>query len=222
MQKILIIGEESVAQLLRTKLDNKGFEIEVSDGDEEEDFRDYDIIFDLNFDDDAENFPIYAGLRDKIIFLSTVKQSLSESSYIYPEKVRSKLFGINAIAYYLESDIWELSAFRGNEWSIAEDFMKKIGQKMISVDDRVGMWQPRRDFLAFNETIKLCDEGAVINYNTNQSVLKEFERIDTIGVTDIFETLMAIYEDTKEVKYLPCPLLKKKYLRNHLMVVKGK
>lgn len=222
MQKILIIGEESVAQLLRTKIDTKGFEIEVSDGDEEEDFRDYDIIFDLNFDDDAENFPIYAGLRDKLIFLSTVKQTLSESSYIYPEKVRSKLFGINALEYYLNSDTWELSAFRANEWNIAEEFIKKIGQKIIMVDDRVGMWQPRRDFLAFNETIKLCDEGAVLNYNFNPSIIKEFEQIDAIGVTDIFESLMAIYEDTKEIKYLPCPLLKKKYLRNHLMVVKAK
>lgn len=222
MQKILIIGEESVAQLLRTKLDNKGFEIEVSDGDEEEDYRDYDILFDLNFDDDAENFPIYAGLRDKLIFLSTVKQSLSESSYIYPEKVRSKLFGINAIEFYLNSNSWELSAFRANEWVIAEQFMNKIGQKFISVDDRVGMWQPRRDFLAFNETIKLCEEGAIINYNSNPFILAEFEKIDTVGVTDVFEVLMAIYEDTKEIKYLPCPLLKKKYLRNHLMVVKGK
>lgn len=222
MQKILIIGEESVAQLLRTKLDNKGFEIEVSDGDEEEDFREYDILFDLNFDDDAENFPIYAGLRDKLIFLSTVKQSLSESSYIYPEKVRSKLFGINAIEFYLNSNSWELSAFRANEWVSAEQFMNKIGQKFISVDDRVGMWQPRRDFLAFNETIKLCEEGAILNYNSNPFILAEFEKIDTVGVTDVFEVLMAIYEDTKEIKYMPCPLLKKKYLRNHLMVVKGK
>lgn len=222
MQKILIIGEESVAQLLRTKLDNKGFEIEVSDGDEEEDFRDYDILFDLNFDDDAENFPIYAGLRDKLIFLSTVKQTLSESSYIYPEKVRSKIFGINAIEFYINSNSWELSAFRANEWVIAEQFMNKISQKFISVDDRVGMWQPRRDFLAFNETIKLCEEGAVLNYNSNPFILAEFEKIDDIGVTAVFEVLMAIYEDTKEIKYLPCPLLKKKYLRNHLMVLKGK
>jgi hypothetical protein len=219
MQKILIIGEEIIAQVLRKKLDNKGYEIEVSDGDEEEDFRDYDIIFDLNFDDDAENFPIYAGLRDKLIFLSTVKQTLGESSYIYPEKVRSKLVGINAIEHYLDSTTWELSAFRANEWQVIEEFMKSIQQAFIAVEDAVGMWRPRRDFLAFNETIKLCGEGAITNYNSNKLIQEEFQLIDKIGVTSVFETLMAIYEDTKEIKYLPSALLKKKYLRNHLMYV---
>jgi 3-hydroxybutyryl-CoA dehydrogenase len=220
MQKILIIGEETIAQVLRKKLEiNEGFEIEVSDGDEEEDFRDYDIIFDLNFDDDAENFPIYAGLRDKLIFLSTVKQTLSESSYIYPEKVRSTLVGINAIEFYLDHANWELSAFRANEWQAIDAFMKKINQAYIAVEDVVGMWRPRRDFLALNETIKLCGEGAIINYNSNPLIQEEFKKIDAIGVTNLFETLMAIYEDTKEIKYIPCTLLKKKYLRNHMMFV---
>jgi hypothetical protein len=45
-----------------------------------------------------------------------------------------------------------------------------------------------------------------------------FRQIDTYQITPIFETLMAIYEDTKDVKFLPSQLLKKKYLRNHQLV----
>ena len=55
MQKILIIGEESRKDELLKVLDASKFEIEYSDGDEEEDFDLYDIIFDLNFDDDNES-----------------------------------------------------------------------------------------------------------------------------------------------------------------------
>ena len=216
MEKILIIGEENRSQLLRKKLDTKSFEIEVSDGDDEEDFKEFDIIFDLNFDDDSENFPIYAGLRDKLFFLSSVKQSLSESAYIYPAKVRSHIFGINAIEHYLKTDIIELSAYRKNEWSKALDFMAKFDLKIIQVEDAVGMYRPRVDFLALNEKIKLLNEN-VISLES-EFFQKEFQFIDQIGVTPIFEVLMAIYEDTKEVNYLPNPLLKKKYLRNHSFV----
>ena len=170
----------------------------------------------MNFDDDSENFPIYAGLRDKLIFLSSVKQSLSESAYIYPAKVRSHIFGINAIEHYLKTDIIELSAYRKNEWSKALDFMAKFDLKIIQVEDAVGMYRPRVDFLALNEKIKLLNEN-VISLES-EFFQKEFQFIDQIGVTPIFEVLMAIYEDTKEVNYLPNPLLKKKYLRNHSFV----
>jgi len=216
MEKILIIGEENLSQLLRKKLDNKGFEIEISDGDDEEDFKEFDVIFDLNFDDDSENFPIYAGLRDKLIFLSAVKQSLSESAYIYPAKVRSYIFGINALEHYLNTNTVELSAYRKNEWSKATEFMAKFGLTAIQVEDAVGMYRPRVDFLALNEKIKLLNESII---SLDQTFFqKEFQFIDEIGVTSIFEVLMAIYEDTKDANYLPCPLLKRKYLRNHSFV----
>ena len=67
-----------------------------------------------------------------------------------------------------------------------------------------------------NEKIKLLNEN-VISLES-EFFQKEFQFIDQIGVTPIFEVLMAIYEDTKEVNYLPNPLLKKKYLRNHSFV----
>ena len=34
---------------LRKKIDNKAFDIEISDGDDDEDFKEYSVIFDLNF-----------------------------------------------------------------------------------------------------------------------------------------------------------------------------
>lgn len=216
MQKILIIGEENLSQLLRKKLDHKDFEIEVSDGDDEEDFREFNIIFDLNFDDDSENFPIYAGLRDKLIFLSSVKQSLSEAAYIYPTKVRSKIFGMNCLEYYMNSNVIEFSAYRKNEIQFAIDFFSKFNLQHIPVEDIVGMYRPRIDFLSFNEKIKLLNED-VISLD-EMYYRSEFQMIDQIGVTPLFEVLMAIYEDTKEVCYLPNSLLKRKYLRNHSFV----
>lgn len=217
MKSILIIGEESRTRYLKGFLNNNGLDPQISDGDEEEDFKEFDIIFDLNFDDDSENFPIYAGLKDKLIFLSSVKQSLSEAAYTYSVKVRSRIFGINAIDHYLKQDVWELSAYRGNEWSLVEEFMKSIQKSFIQVEDSIGMYRPRIDFLRFNECITLLEKG-VISSPLAHGTRCDFEWIDQIGATDIFETLTAIYEDTKDIKYNPVPLLKRKYLRNHRFI----
>lgn len=217
MNSILLIGDEPKCKYLQSIIATKGFQVEISDGDEEEDFKDYDIIFDLNFDDDHENFPIYASLRDKLIFLSAAKQNLSEMAYLYQAKVRSKIFGINAIQHYLSSPFWEISSFRPNEMEAAILFLQKLDIKLIEVQDIVGMYRPRVDFLAFNETIKLLQEGFITDKSSY--VLNSLKQIDQIGVTDIFETLMAIYEDTREAKYLPNTLLKKKYLRNHKFIL---
>jgi len=37
-----------------------------------------------------------------------------------------------------------------------------------------------------------------------------FEWCDKIGISDVFETLTALYEDTKDERYKICPLLKTK------------
>lgn len=218
MQNILIIGDENRAQIIRKAIPESLFQVDISDGDSEEDFKDYDIIFDVNCDDDSENFPIYTQMRDKLIFLSTVKQTLSELAYIYPSKVRSRLYGINSLAHYLHSDVWEISCYRASDTSYADDFLKQIKKQYILVDDSVGMYRPRVEFLAINERVQLLEEGKLPQGITHPYLEKEFKRMDEIGVTDIFESLMAMYEDTKDMKYQPTSLLKKKYLRNHRFV----
>ncbi len=218
MQNILIIGEENKSQALKLQLEGTLYTVALSDGDEEEDFKEFDIIFDLNFDDDSENFPIYASLRDKLVFLSSVKQSLSEAAYIYPSKVRSKIFGLNCISYFLQSSYWELSAYRANETMAAEEFLKSIKKEHIWVEDKVGMYRPRTEFLGYNEKTIVLEEGSLPMGLQNPIIIEEFRKIDNIGITDVFETLMAIYEDTKDIKYCPTSLLKKKYLRNHHFV----
>jgi len=217
MKKILVIGEEEKVHQLLPKIENKGFEIEISDGDEEEDFKEYDVIFDLNFDDDSENFPIYAGLREKIVILSTVKQSIAEASYVFPAKVRSYIFGFNALPIFIEDDTWEISCFRANEIEHFQKFANSINIQYLQVADRVGMFRPRSLFVSLNERAK-CVEEQIVWQKENELVNQWLKEIDYYGVTSVFETLVSIFEDTKDFRYFPCALLKQKYLRNHQFV----
>ena len=70
--KVLLVGETDRTDAFRLRLANQPqVEIEVSDGDSDEDFDEYDVIFDLNFDDDNSNLPIYATLKEKHVFEPT-------------------------------------------------------------------------------------------------------------------------------------------------------
>ena len=45
-----------------------------------------------------------------------------------------------------------------------------------------------------------------------------FEWADRIGLEDIYTTLEAVYDDTKDERYKICPLLKTKYLRDEIFI----
>lgn len=221
--RILIVGEEGRRNFLREKFSRQcpQIETELSDGDAEEDFEQYDAIFDLNFDDDSENFSIYASLRNKPIFVSALKQQLAEAVYIAGGKVRCQLFGINALPYFLQNDVWEISVFRKFEIPELEKLMHCFNQKWLPVEDRVGLVKARVIFMIINEACYTLQEGTAgiedidtaMKQGTNYP-FGPFEWCDKIGITDVFETLSALYEDTKDERYKICPLLKTKYLRN--------
>lgn len=219
--KILVTGEEGRAKELRTKLLPTGFEIDYSDGDEDEDYKDYDCIFDLNFDDDISNLSIYAGLKDKPVFVSAAKLSLNEAVYASGAKVKCMLFGINAIPGFLAQPKWEVSVYRKFQTPELDKLMKKLGVDYLPVEDRVGMIKPRIIFMIINEACYTLQEGTAsiedidmgMKLGTNYPY-GPFEWCDKIGITPVFETLAALYEDTKDERYKICPLLKTKYLRN--------
>ena len=111
--KILLVGEPNRVTEMRTRLaTGKDLEIEISDGDSEEDFEFYDVIFDLNFDDDPSNMEIYAGLKDKPVFVNAVKLQLAEALFTVEEKIRCQLFGINALSTFPLQSKWEISLYR--------------------------------------------------------------------------------------------------------------
>lgn len=220
--RILATGEEFRVNELRQRLISvQDLELDYSDGDEEEDYREYDAIFDLNFDDDYSNLPIYAGLKEVPVFVSAVKTTLAEAVYATNSKVKCRLFGINALPGFLEQPKWEISLYRKFETPELERLLKNLKVDFLPVEDRVGLVKPRIIFMIINEACYTLQEGTAsiedidmgMKLGTNYPY-GPFEWCDKIGITPVFETLAALYEDTKDERYKICPLLKSKYLRN--------
>lgn len=220
--KILLIGDPNRVNEMRTRLSlGKDLEIEISDGDSDEDFDFYDVIMDLNFDDDPSNMEIYAGLKDTPIFVNAVKLQLSEAVYTVEEKIRCQLFGINALPSFISQNKWEVSLYRKFQMEELNKLMKLFGVNFLAVEDRVGMVKSRIIFMIINEACYTLQEGTASIEDIDQAMklgtnypFGPFEWCDKIGITAVFETLAALYEDTKDERYKICPLLKTKYLRN--------
>jgi 3-hydroxybutyryl-CoA dehydrogenase len=220
--KILVTGERERAEELRVKLSvTSQHEIDYSDGDEEEDYKDYDCIFDLNFDDDPSALALYAPLRDKPVFVSATKLSLNEAVYATGQKVKCMLFGINAIPDFISQNKWEISQYRKFQMPELEKLCGLLGIQYLPVEDRVGLVKPRIICMIINEACYTLQEGTANMEDIDMSMklgtnypYGPFEWCDKIGITAVFETLAAIYEDTKDERYKICPLLKTKYLRN--------
>ena len=219
--KVLLIGEHDRVEQLKTKIGERpDLEIDRSDGDAEEDFDLYDVIFDLNFDDDPSNLPLYGALREKAVFVSAVKLSLAEAIYTTGTKVKCRLFGINALPTFLSQSKWEVSLYRKFETPELMKLMELFGIDFLPVEDRVGMVKPRIIFMIINEACYTLQEGTAtiedidmgMKLGTNYP-FGPFEWCDKIGIDSVFETLAAMYEDTKDERYKICPLLKTKYLK---------
>lgn len=228
--KILLAGEKNRADELRKRLPSfPDWEIDYSDGDEEEDYHEYDCIFDLNFDDDPSNLSIYSGLKEVAVFVSATKLSLNEAVYSTESKIKCRLFGFNALPEFIGNSVWEVSAYRKFEIPELDKLMKIFGINYLSVEDRVGLVKPRIIFMIINEACYTLQEGtatiedidAAMKLGTNYPY-GPFEWCDRIGINSVFETLAALYEDTKDERYKICPLLKTKYLRNETFYKKKK
>lgn len=228
--KVLIIGENDRFEDLKARLSTRpDIEVDRSDGDEEEDYEFYDVIFDLNLDDDPENLPLYAALKEKPVFVSAVKLSLAEAVYTSGAKVKCQLFGINALPTFLPQSKWEVSLYRKFETPVLTKLMDAFGIDFLPVEDRVGMIKARVIFMIINEACYTLQEGTAsiedidmaMKLGTNYP-FGPFEWCDKIGITSVFETLAAMYEDTKDERYKICPLLKTKYLKGETFYRKEK
>jgi 3-hydroxybutyryl-CoA dehydrogenase len=115
---------------------------------------------------------------------------------------------------------WEVSLCRRFETPELDKLMQAFGIDYLPVEDRVGMIKPRVIFMIINEACYTLQEGTAsiedidmaMKLGTNYP-FGPFEWCDRIGVTSVFETLAAMYEDTKDERYKICPLLKTKYLK---------
>ncbi|OYU97694.1 MAG: 3-hydroxyacyl-CoA dehydrogenase [Bacteroidetes bacterium B1(2017)] len=181
----------------------------------------FDLIFDLKFDEKSEQLHYYAGLKNIPVFVCAVKQQLAKATFDFGRKVECKLFGINALPTFLNRPLTEISLLHQADESSLKEIMHAFSWNYRIVEDRVGMITPRILFMIINEACYTLQEGTASMEDIDTSMklgtnypLGPFEWANKIGIKHVYETLEAIYQDTHDERYKVCSLLKTKYLKD--------
>lgn len=221
--RILLTGEEHRAAEIRPKFDSS-HQVHIVDIFAEmeiEELEDYDLIIDLNADDNPSNFEMYSQLEDKAVIVCSVKMQLAEMVFTNGDAPLCRLAGMNALPAFLGRDKAEISLYKKEDKSFFDDIFSQIGWKYHVVEDRVGMVSPRIVFMIINEAFYTLQEGTATADDIDESMklgtnypYGPFEWCERTGIRDVYETLEALYQDTHDERYKVCPLLKTRYLQN--------
>jgi 3-hydroxybutyryl-CoA dehydrogenase len=171
----------------------------------------FDVFIDLNFDAHPERIRDYAGNTQTLFLLSTVNHT--------PEAAGEKIFGINAIPGFLERNTLEISDPFGKKEDVSELLTQLPFTSLEWVKSRVGMVTPRIVFMIINEAYYTMQEGTAAAPDIDTAMKLgtayphgPFEWKNKCGIINVYHTLSALYEDTKEERYKICPALKTEYL----------
>lgn len=220
--KILARGEKIRTEELKQKLSAVNIDWLVKDDTDftSTNLHDFDIIFDLNFDDHEGLIKHYAPLKGKPVFVSSVKQQLATCAFGYDRSIHCNLFGINALPTFINRPLAEVSVLHKKDESILANIMSQLQWEYKVVEDRVGMVTPRIVLMIINEACYTVQEGTATMKDIDTSMklgtnypYGPFEWADKIGIKQVYEVLNAMYEDTKDERYKICSLLKTNYLK---------
>lgn len=175
----------------------------------------YDLIFDLNFDDEPETIQNYAGISGKtLLLLGAVKIQLQQ--YI-PAALRAQVIGINALPSFLGRKILEACTLNP---SVNYNALIEAGwEKVHFSESRIGMITPRIICMIINEAYFTLQEGTATREDIDKGMklgtaypFGPFEWCTKIGIINVYEVLQAMALDTNDERYKICSLLKTEYL----------
>lgn len=227
--KILIIGEEKRASELKSKLPSV-IPVKTATNPRNTELKSFDFIFDLNFDDlenPGKNLEFFSALKDVPVIVGAVKKQIAEMVHNYKRKlpvnrqdILCKLIGMNTLSTFINRSKVEISLLNPEDKNLIKLIAQQLNWEPLIIEDRVGMVTPRIVLMIINEACYTLQEGTsdirdidmAMKLGTNYP-FGPLEWADKIGVRDVYETLLALYDDTKDERYKICPLLKTKYLK---------
>ena len=180
----------------------------------------YDVIFDLDFDDTPEQIQHYMDLKGKVVIVGAVKIQLEELLAEAGELPNCPIIGMNTLPTFINRSLLEVCALNENDKAIASQIFSSLGLESRFVSSRVGLVTPRIVCMIINEAYFTVQEGTATREDIDLGMKLgtaypkgPFEWSREIGLDHVYETLEALYQDTKDERYKICPLLKTEYLQ---------
>jgi 3-hydroxybutyryl-CoA dehydrogenase len=217
MADILLIGNKTRRTAFKSRT---GWEVDESDIPLSRNFDAYQLVVDLDFDQYPERIAFYSNSKSALFLLHSVRIQLTAVlSGVNAFDKANRFAGLNALAGCLESEHWESSSAVAD--NLVHSYLEKKGIGLRKVNDRVGMVSPRVIAMIINEAFYTVQEGTAnradidlgMQLGTNYPQ-GPFAWCDRWGISEVYHLLDALWQDTREPRYLICPLLKTTYLES--------
>jgi 3-hydroxybutyryl-CoA dehydrogenase len=181
----------------------------------------YDVIFDLDFDENPDQFTNYLELDNTLVIAGCVKLQLEEILAEAGVQPNCTLIGMNALPTFINRSLIECCALSNEDKETASTTLSELGLEPRFVESRVGLVTPRIVCMIINEAYFTVQEGTASREDIDLGMKLgtaypkgPFEWCAEIGIDNVYETLDALYQDTRDERYKICPLLKKEYLKS--------
>ena len=179
----------------------------------------YDFVFDLNFDDCVAGIEDYLLLPETtFIILSGVKIQIEA---VLPEKLWKNTVVMNAMRSFIKRPSVEFATL-SNSFN-PEAFVSMGWSSFNRVDSRLGLVSARIICMIINEAFFTLQEGTAGKEDIDKGMklgtaypYGPFEWCDMIGIKDVYETLAALYKDTRDERYKICNSLQTTYLKSKI------
>jgi 3-hydroxybutyryl-CoA dehydrogenase len=176
---------------------------------------DYDVIFDLNLDDEEDGIITYMYNEGQVVFGCAVKQTLASMVSGLGE-MECKVFGMNALPTFLHRPKLEISMLHRVDRMILEATLQTLGLEYEVIEDQIGMVAPRVVCMIINEASFVLGEGTASVEAVDQAMKLgtnyprgPFEWCDQIGVREVVSVLDALHAQTRDGKYKLAPVLRR-------------
>ena len=214
--KILIIGEEENFSEFKEKFGTNHEYTFLTELTSPRFISEKDLVFDFVIDENPDHYECYKEASIPV-FLNTVKTSLAELAFVNGV-TSAKIYGFNGLPTFLNRDLLEVTTLTDQRDELSQ-ILEQLGTDFEIIEDRVGMVTPRIIFMIINEAFYTVQEGTAAREDIDLGMklgtnypYGPFEWMDRVGIHHVYETLEAIYEDTKDERYKICPLLKREYM----------
>ncbi|MCC2545776.1 3-hydroxyacyl-CoA dehydrogenase [Hymenobacter sp. BT175] len=153
------------------------------------------------------------------LFYDTSRRSLAQL-LSNEEPPLGPVFGLCVLPTLLDRSLLEISLHNPADAPELASLCAALGSDYRVVADRVGLVTPRVIGMIINEACFTLQEGtaSIRDIDLGMQLGTNYPRgpfawANAIGVARVYETLAAVYEDTRDERYKVCPLLKTMYLR---------
>ena len=169
-----------------------------------------DVVFDFTIGNNPSQIIRYED-PSLIVFLNVSTISLAQLSEV---KTQSTLFGFCGMPSFLDRELLEVSVRDENDLAKLNAVCHGLNTNYKVVADRVGLVTPRVICMIINEAYYTFQEGTATREDIDLAMklgtnypFGPFEWAQRIGVKNVCELLMAVYNDTKDQRYRICSML---------------